>query len=1078
MPRITLLFFFILVVKFDGFGQERFLKKAKEAIQNGEYYKAEGHILAYESKENEQPQSTFLRYQLKLKTSSLRFEGLDSAFNLLKKAIDGFSAIPLKDRSDLCEDINYCEQNFISESRSLDSLIFHTYAKNNEYESIDKFIQKYPSSSFNDQAKELRSHLAFLEAKKVNTEKAYSDYISKFYGYKDVELATSLMWQVGFVAAEKENTITAYEDFIRKYPKSSEVTKAKSSIWTIAWQNALNENTRNAFVQFSSKYADAPQYKEAIEKIVNIDWAQATKLNTVLGYKDFNTKHPGSIFQGEALKRIENIAWDNAKSSGTINVMNSFIATYPNSTFVSEAQQIIENLQSLVYPYILKNRKYRLYNPVVREFVGNDEYDNVEILNNGFFRVEKFDKFGIVDKKANQITKITYDCVSGFNNGVATVSLGGKSGLVNDKGEQLLPLIYDGITELSNGFYVLTKDLGNANRKQGICNTKGEISVDFLYDYIYLHTDEQLVAQKNGLTFVITPTGKILSRGYPTLSVAGKNSLIVTQKNLYSVVKFDGTILIPSLYTYITGTDSTGFIAILPDKKQVLFDQYGKEQLPPMNADIRYISDNIYAINRNSNINEDNPKIYLYNSVTKKYYNSTPYNAVGDVSEDFIWVNQQGKSSYVDVKNAVQPSISFNTNIDQTEVYGYMGEGDHEHEGEGDGEEVICYLSTNMFPSQTYENLLDLPYGFNEGYAALKINSKYGYINKKGEITIPFIYESATPFSLGIANVTIKRGDETVNLIINKEGKTLFTGISIDAFDLSSNIAILRKGEWQDGFEYFILDLSTMKISKSFQGYSNLTKYSNYYLASYKDLQVYITLDGDLLYESNINFTSFEANKINSQGSMLLISQKYQEALAKFQESKDLMSNNPDALLGLAKAYIGLKNYYEANDALKDLYNLDPNNQELYSVRIDMNIERSYWQEVINDSERLIELSTGYIDANIYFRKGYAENALSRYDQAISSYTKGAEINSYDSWVFNSRGLSYLQKGDYTKALQDFTTAIKKQTDGDSEKLGMYYNNRGVAFYRQNKKIEACSDYKKAAEFGNSNGISNYRNCK
>jgi tetratricopeptide (TPR) repeat protein len=143
-----------------------------------------------------------------------------------------------------------------------------------------------------------------------------------------------------------------------------------------------------------------------------------------------------------------------------------------------------------------------------------------------------------------------------------------------------------------------------------------------------------------------------------------------------------------------------------------------------------------------------------------------------------------------------------------------------------------------------------------------------------------------------------------------------------------------------------------------------------------------------------------------------------------------------------------------------------------------MNIARSYWQEVINDSERLIELSTGYIDANIYFRKGYAENALSRYDQAISSYTKGAEINSYDSWVFNSRGLSYLQKGDYTKAVQDFTTAIKKQTDGDSEKLGMYYNNRGVAFYRQNKKTEACSDYKKAAEFGNSNGISNYRNCK
>lgn len=1077
MQRITLLFFFILFVKYDGFAQERFLKKAKEAIQNGEYYKAEGHILAYESKENEQPQSIFLRYQLKLRTSSLRFEGLDSAFNLLKKAIDSYSTVPLKDRSDLCEDINFCEQNFILETRSLDSLIFYTYAKNNEYEIIEKFIQKYASSSFIDQAKELRSHLAFLQAQKINTEKAYSDYISKFYGYNDFELATTLMWQTGYMTAEKENTIAAYEDFIRKYPQATEVNKAKSSIWGIAWQNAISENTRNAYLQFSSKYSDAPQYKDAIEKIINIDWNQAVKLNTVIAYKDFNTKHPGSIFQGEALKRIENIDWENAKASGTINAMNSFIATYPNSSFVSDARQIIENLQALVYPFILKNRKYRLYNPVIREFIGTDEYDNLEILNNGFFRVKKFDKYGIIDKKAIQITKITYDCVSGFYNGVAIVSLGEKTGLVNEKGEQVLPLIYDGINEIQGGFFILTKDDGNNKRKQGICNVKGEIVVDFLYDYIYLNANEQLVAQKNGLTFVMTPTGRLLSRGYPSLSVAGKNSLIVTQKDLYSVVKYDGTILIPSLYTQIIGTDSTGFIATLPDKKQILFDQNGKEVIPATNAEIRYIADNIYALNRNTNINDNNPKIYLYNIVTKKYYNSTPYNSVGDVSEGFIWVNQTGKSGYIDVRNNLQTPISFNTNIDHTEIYGYIGDG-YEHEGEGDGEENSCYFSTNMSPNQTVENLYKLPYDFNEGYAALKINSKYGYINTKGEITIPFIYESATPFSLGLANVTIKKGEQTVSLIINKEGKTLFTGLTIDAFDLSSNTAILRKGEWQEGFDYFILDLSTMKIRKTFQGYGSFVKFNNYYQASYKDLQVYITLDGDLLYESNINFTEFEANKINSQGSMFLINENYQEALVKFQQSKNLMPNNRDALLGLAKAYIGLKNYYEANEALTDLYNLDPNNQELYNVRIDMNIKRSYWQDVVNDSEKLIELSSGYIDANIYFRKGYAENALSRYDQAISSYTKGAEINSYDSWVFNSRGLSYLQKGEYSKAVQDFTTAIKKQTDGDSEKLGMFYNNRGVAFNRQNKKIEACSDFKKAAEFGNSNGITNYRYCK
>ena len=625
MQKVTLLFLFILFVKSNIFGQERFLRKAKEAIQNNEYYKAEGHIMAYESKENEQPQSTFLRYQLKLKTSSFSYDGLDSAFNLLKKAIGGYSAIPLKDRADLCKDIEFCEQNFTSEIRSLDSLIFHTYAKNNEYDNVEKFIQKYANSSFIDQAKELRSHLAFLQAQKVNTEKAYADYLTMFFEYKDAELATRLMWQVSYMAAEKENSISAYEDFIKKHPQSSEVIKAKNNIWSIAWLNALNENTRDAYLRFSNTYSDAPQYKDAVEKIINIDWDEATKLNTIISYKSFNTNHPGSIFQEEALKRIENIDWENAKSSGVINVINNFIAAYPNSTYISEAKQIIENLKSLVYPFILKSRKYRLYNPVIKEFIGNDEYEHIDILNNGFFRVKKFDKFGIVDKMANQITKITYDCVSGFKNGVAIVSLGGKSGLVNDKGDQVLPLIYDGIEELENGFFILTKDQGNANRKQGISNIKGEISVDFLYDYIYSYSGIHLVAQKNGLSFVITPTGNILSKGYPISSIAGKNTLIIAQKNLYSVVKYDGTIVIPSLYTQIIGTDSTGFIATLPDKKQILFDQYGKELIPPSNADINYISDNIYSVNRNMNMNGDNPKIYLYSSVTKKYFNTTPY---------------------------------------------------------------------------------------------------------------------------------------------------------------------------------------------------------------------------------------------------------------------------------------------------------------------------------------------------------------------------------------------------------------------------------------------------------------------
>src|SRR5690348_2918687 len=38
---------------------------------------------------------------------------------------------------------------------------------------------------------------------------------------------------------------------------------------------------------------------------------------------------------------------------------------------------------------------------------------------------------------------------------------------------------------------------------------------------------------------------------------------------------------------------------------------------------------------------------------------------------------------------------------------------------------------------------------FYEGYAAVKKNGKWGYINKAGKMVIPFIYFSAKPFRFG-----------------------------------------------------------------------------------------------------------------------------------------------------------------------------------------------------------------------------------------------------------------------------------------------------------------------------------------
>ena len=60
-------------------------------------------------------------------------------------------------------------------------------------------------------------------------------------------------------------------------------------------------------------------------------------------------------------------------------------------------------------------------------------------------------------------------------------------------------------------------------------------------------------------------------------------------------------------------------------------------------------------------------------------------------------------------------------------------------------------------------------YKFSEGLAPVKQNGKYGFINTKGEVVIPCIYDGAADFSEGLAMVK----QNYKGSIINKEGKVI-----------------------------------------------------------------------------------------------------------------------------------------------------------------------------------------------------------------------------------------------------------------------------------------------------------------
>ena len=93
--------------------------------------------------------------------------------------------------------------------------------------------------------------------------------------------------------------------------------------------------------------------------------------------------------------------------------------------------------------------------------------------------------------------------------------------------------------------------------------------------------------------------------------------------------------------------------------------------------------------------------------------------------------------------------------------------------------------------------------------------------------------------------------------------------------------------------------------------------------------------------------------------------------------------------------------------------------------------------------------------ANAYNNRGFVYGNKGEYDKAITDYTKVIDIKPDYAIAYNNRGIAYYHKGDYDKAMADFNKAINLKLDYESG-----YNNRGELRYKMDDykgSIEDCS---------------------
>jgi len=115
-----------------------------------------------------------------------------------------------------------------------------------------------------------------------------------------------------------------------------------------------------------------------------------------------------------------------------------------------------------------------------------------------------------------------------------------------------------------------------------------------------------------------------------------------------------------------------------------------------------------------------------------------------------------------------------------------------------------------------------------------------------------------------------------------------------------------------------------------------------------------------------------------------------------------------------------------------------------------------YFQKTYHPYIEKTRITTSYDKAieNGFF---YAEKG--DYEKAISDFTKAIELSPENSETYNNRGFAYMNKGYYDEALADFNKAIEI-----NPKYSKAYNNRGLSYYNKKLYDEAISDFNKAIE--------------
>ena len=364
-----------------------------------------------------------------------------------------------------------------------------------------------------------------------------------------------------------------------------------------------------------------------------------------------------------------------------------------------------------------------------------DENDNVW-YEEKILKIKQNGKYGLIDFNGKELLPAEYDEITvldGIENSII-IKKDGKLGLVNDNGSIIAEAKYADIKNLGNTYkngYIIVDE----NGKHGVISTTKKQILENKYDEIaQIYLEDSYLVKEDGKQKLIDSKGNtIIEDGFDEIKSATSNGIIFVKDNLYGEINISGETTIEAKYQELREAKNGIYIAKQNDKYGII-DENEIEKISFDYTGIAY-----------------NEKANLYLAEDASYKTS--------IIDDKFNVKLTGILSEI---NEEQSYIRMRINNE----YKYYN--------------LKCEEKSNT--EILKDNTLFLS----------KKDGKYGYVDKKGNVVVDYIYDDATEQNeYGFAAVK-KNG---LWGSIDKDGKEIIE----PKYNLENNLKIDFIGKWHLG---------------------------------------------------------------------------------------------------------------------------------------------------------------------------------------------------------------------------------------------------------------------------------------